>query len=1302
MNPVELLGQSQAIGELLKRARAERRVLARGSVGSSTSMLTGALAARAGSLVVLIVAHVDDADNAEEEIRAAGVQTLRFPALETLPGETGATVDLLAERLRVVEALVELGRAAQDRPLVLVSPIHALMQGVPSPARLDRAMLTLRVGDSRGIKPVVAWLTSAGYQRTDAVQEPGEFALRGGILDIFPPGDPSATDPGQDAISMGGLPIRLDYFGDTLDRVSEIDPDTMGADRALAGVRLVCASLETVQAGQKDDPSVNVLTLLPRDTLVIVSELMEITEQARGYFERISDARGAFNPPSVLKLLQEKSGALIEVTSLGQYASGERVAPFEVPVGPVPPLDEDAAKAVAELGAMALGRAVDGEAASRPLGVLVCCQNGAEESRLRELVTQFVPDASGAVRSLVFPLASGFIWQGAADGGSVLVLPYGELLHRFTVRRRARGGARLRVGRAMDTFLDLQIGDYVVHNEHGIALFSGLRFMRVKDSQRSLDQQLRDPSVRSRKVSAQAEPELDSSADDVAEFLTLEFDAGAKLHVPCMNADQVQKYIGGFKGKPQLSTLGGQRWQKQKERVKDSVKDLAGALLRVRAGREAMPGIRYPADTKWQAEFEAEFPYDETEDQIAALADIKKDMCSPRPMDRLLCGDVGYGKTELAIRAAFKAVEFGKQVAVLVPTTVLAEQHERTFAARFKDYPFKVASLSRFKTDAEIRQTLELVAQGRVDVVIGTHRLLSKDVKFADLGAVIIDEEQRFGVEHKERLLALRMTVDVLTLSATPIPRTLHMSMLGLRDISSLATAPTDRRAVVTDVCPYSETRLKQIIARELAREGQVFFVHNRVHNIRSVADDVHRLAPDARIVIGHGQMPDGELERVMLQFMRRQADILVCTTIIESGIDIPTANTIIINDADRFGLAELHQLRGRVGRAKNRGYCYLLTPQDRPLKEPAKKRLKAIEEYSMLGAGFKIAMRDLEIRGAGNILGPEQSGHIAVVGYDMFCQLLDKAVKELRNETTAAPSETVVEIGVVGCIPKPYIPADIRRLEAYRRIAMASSPEQLSKVEADLCAAYGEIPPGCQRLLDLADVRIGARDLSIRSITVKEPDVIIRTHDPEVVAAKLQGANGRVSVLPVRTPTETPEVYFRPDNPRTLEPLTLMAVLRKRFATPRVHSPVASAGPEHTSITATIKIPGRAPIESAARALEAPRAPAGGSMASSRVAFGATASEIERGAESSEPPAPLPKATRVPGSKPAGLLETQGNAIRPLAKPSAPAPVSAGTPALPPRPSQPKRPSNAGALKNLQNMMKQFRTGKPPKPKGS
>ena len=642
--------------------------------------------------------------------------------------------------------------------------------------------------------------------------------------------------------------------------------------------------------------------------------------------------------------------------------------------------------------------------------------------------------------------------------------------------------------------------------------------------------------------------------------------------MPAHQIDRVQKYIGSGGGRgartaaPTLSTLGSKRWSTQKQSVKESVRELAGELLRVQAARQAMPGLRYPADTPWQTEFEAEFPYQETEDQLAALADIKRDMSTERPMDRLVCGDVGYGKTELAIRAAFKAVEFGKQVAVLVPTTLLAEQHERTFRSRFAGYPFTIESLSRFKTRKEQNEVLARARKGQVDVIIGTHRLLSKDVRFADLGLVIVDEEQRFGVEHKNSLLRLRMTADVLTLSATPIPRTLHMSMLGLRDISSLTTPPLDRRAVVTEVIPHNRQRIKRAIDRELAREGQVFFIHNRVHNIKTIADDVQRLAPDARIVIGHGQMPDGELENVMSTFINRDADILVSTTIVESGIDIASANTMFINDAHMFGLAELHQLRGRVGRSKHRGYCYLLLPENRPVPEVAQKRLRAVEEFSMLGAGFKIAMRDLEIRGAGNLLGSEQSGHIAAVGYDMYCRLLDSAAKELRGEPTHEASETAIELSIAGAIPRSYILADARRLEAYRRIATAQAPTEVDAVETDLTAAYGAPPEITARLLELARLRTAAAALGVRSIAIRDKDVMFRCNDADALAFALEGAQGTVRILSesVATPAAEglAEVAFRPPE-QWLEPTTLLTLLRRRLmeASP-AQAPSASSSP--------------------------------------------------------------------------------------------------------------------------------------------
>jgi len=548
--------------------------------------------------------------------------------------------------------------------------------------------------------------------------------------------------------------------------------------------------------------------------------------------------------------------------------------------------------------------------------------------------------------------------------------------------------------------------------------------------------------------------------------------------------------------------------------------------------------VAYPPDTEWQKEFEAEFPYEPTPDQIIGAEEIKQDMHKPRPMDRLLCGDVGYGKTELAMRAAFKAVEYGKQVAVLVPTTVLAEQHERSFRERMVNYPFHIESISRFKSPKEQKEAIRRAARGEIDILIGTHRLLSNDVKFSDLGLVVIDEEQRFGVTHKERLKQMRKTVDVLTMSATPIPRTLHMSMLGLRDISSLTTAPQDRRSIVTEVIAYDKQRIQQAIARELNREGQVYFVHNRVYSIEEAADELLKLAPDARIIIGHGQMAEGELEDVMMKFIRHEADVLVCTTIIESGLDIPNANTIFINQADRFGLSELHQLRGRVGRYKNRAYCYLLLPTDRPVTPVAAKRLKAIEEYSHLGAGFKIAMRDLEIRGAGNILGPEQSGHIATVGYEMYCQLLEQATRQLKHEPKETRPEAHVDIGVTALVPKQWIAADRQRLDVYRRLTRCTSLEMLATLEQDLKDAFGEAPRPAVILLALTELRLLAGIFGIESIIRKEPDLVLTVSDASRAQAGLTGAPGRLTVLDEKT------VYLRlPKN--FLESDTLLMILR-------------------------------------------------------------------------------------------------------------------------------------------------------------
>lgn len=1097
-DPIEVVASLPEIADLAHLVTSGRRCVATGVAGSSTGFAAACLARLASRPVLLVTAHLDDADEVLDELSqtAADPVALRLPALETAVGDESVSPELLAERLVAIQRARSL---AAGEPAVVVAPIHALMQQTPPHDALSRLVRVLRRGQRVDQTELSAWLVQAGYTRVEAIEEPGEFAIRGGIVDIFGPGG-------------AGIPVRLDFFGDEIERLNEVDLDTMGSDRVVDQVQLVTCDTSRAIA----DEGVSFIDLLPRGFVAVLAETLEIVEQARGYFERATDGRGIIGPPAVLAAIEKQCHSLVEINQFsGGAASAD--ARVELPFELLPELPEETSEAVGELAALA------SEAA-----VTVCCQNDGERQRLGELLAEHTPGVSG-IQGTVRYLHRGFIVAGPDRCAFV---PYHELLHRFDARRRT---ARMRQGKAIDTFLDFGVGEYVVHADHGIAKFIGLTLLAPR----------RLPGL-------PAPPKSERE-----EYLTLEFAGGSRLQVPCTQIDQVQKYVGGFSGKPPLSTIGGVKWKHQKQRVADSVRDLAAELLRVRAAREHMPGIRYAADTNWQGEFEAEFPYQETEDQLAALAEIKRDMQSDRPMDRLLCGDVGFGKTELAIRAAFKACEFGKQVAVLVPTTVLAEQHERTFGSRFRDYPFRVDSLSRFKTQKEINDVLRDLRKGQVDVIIGTHRLLSKDVRFADLGLVIIDEEQRFGVEHKERLLQLRMVVDVLTLSATPIPRTLHMAMLGLRDISSLTTPPLDRRAIVTEVIPYNEQRIARAIARELAREGQIYFVHNRVHNILSVADEIQKLAPSARIVVGHGQMPARELEEVMLTFMRRQADILVSTTIIESGIDNPTANTMVINDADRFGLADLHQLRGRVGRYKHRAYCYMLLPHDRNVTEVAQKRLKAIEKYSMLGAGFKIAMRDLEIRGAGNLLGAEQSGHIAAVGYEMFCRLLDRAVQELKLGKAEEPtSATSMELGISGMIPRAYIPSDVRRLEAYRRIAVAPTLEALAGVESDLRDAYGEPPALALRLLELAQVRIGAAGLGVRTVTRRGQDVVFLTSNPAPVADALRKGPGQVRVIDAalaqtnaRDSAGTPlsEVYLRLDA-RALEPASLLAVLRTRL----------------------------------------------------------------------------------------------------------------------------------------------------------
>lgn len=1067
-----------------------------GSRGSSTTLLAGALALRTHQPILLVVAHLDEADEALDDLKLmlridADFEAERFGALEVLPGESSISLELLAERLAVTRLL-----AAGRMPNLLVAPIQALMQAVPTADALDHYSLNICTGQTLSPGQLLDWLDQCGYRRTDTLEQPADFATRGGIIDLYPPAGTAQTEHDSEHV-LG--PIRLDYFGDTVESIHQIDLETMGSAVRLERVQILGAALEQIQ---NDEQTTNLLSLLPDNALVVLHEMLELAEQARGYYERLTNPRGIYGPEAVLKNL-----ATLTHVTVNQYGSDkEQSSNLTAPIGPLPNFAQDAAGAMRELGDLA--------ANARNSQIVVLCQKPAECDRLRELLAEHAPDIADQIEIDVAYLHRGFTWnetkQETPDTGLYLI-PHHELFHRYQTRRRLR---RISAeSQATDAFLDMEVGDYVVHADHGIARFVGLKTLR-------------------RGGMAQ-------------EYLTLEFAAAATLHVPATQIDLIQRYVGASHGNPPLSMLGGKRWANQKQQVAEAVKDMAADLLRLQAARSAMPGIRYPDDTSWQREFEAEFPYEETEDQLATITQVKTDMSRPQPMDRLICGDVGFGKTEIAIRAAFKAAEFGRQVAVLVPTTVLAEQHERTFRDRMADYPFRIESISRFKTGTQQDSLIGQLAKGQIDVIIGTHRLLSKDVRFADLGMVIIDEEQRFGVEHKNRLFQFRLTADVLTLTATPIPRTLHMSMLGLRDISSLTTAPLDRRSIVTEVIPYNKQRIKQAIIREMNREGQVFFVHNRVHNIETVADEIHNLVPDARILVGHGQMPGRDLEKVMLEFVLRKADVLVCTTIIESGIDIPTANTMFINNADHFGLADLHQLRGRVGRYKHRAYCYMLLPEDRPITDGAGRRLKAIEQYSMLGAGFKIAMRDLEIRGAGNLLGAEQSGHIAAVGYEMYCRMLERATRKLTEQPLLEPARAHLELGVCGTLPRRYIKSDKHRMEAYRRISRAATLEALEVVAADLRAAYGEPPATARTLLELTELRIAATHLEIDSIKLDGPDLIFASRRSRHLDPLLKGAPGRASIIDDRT------VYYRPPANYLNPTSTLLTVLRKLLVNP-------------------------------------------------------------------------------------------------------------------------------------------------------
>ena len=995
-----------------------------------------------------------------------------FPAWETLPFERiSPGVETMGRRCEAIWQLHETDRC----PPVLVAPIRALLQRLVFDSD-DAEPVTVASGDRVDQERLVADLAARGYRRDVQVEHRGVFAVRGSIVDVFP--------------STADSPVRIDLWGDEVDRLTEFSvADQRATDpldeavifparevRPVAEVRAAAENLvatrpwgreqwERLAEGQFFDGMESwlpwlidtdeiITDRLGADALVVLLEPGRLRDRAADIAAEEADLAGA---------LAQTWGAAGEEFPRLHLDYDRLLSACQSPVWTMTAVPASPSTPVVAVGgwASAIGDPSAPVAqVSRLLAdgyrVRVAADGAGSATRSAELLREHgvdlpvgtggdagfggASDPAGCV--VVAPIQRGFVLPDAR----VAVLGEADL----TGRRRAHRRIRPRQSSAQELD-DLAAGDYVVHRHHGVGRYGGM-------VNRSIGGVSRD-------------------------YLLVEYRGGDKLYVPTDQVDAVRRYSGGES--PTLSKMGGADWQRTKSGVRSAVSEIAKELVVLYQRRITTPGRAFSPDTPWQTEMESAFGYQLTPDQHKAIVEVKADMEQSVPMDRLICGDVGFGKTEVAIRAVFKAVQDGAQAAVLVPTTLLAQQHYQTFGDRFAGYPIRVEVLSRFLSPGQARKVVNGLADGSVDVVIGTHRLLSDDVAFRNLGLLVVDEEQRFGVTHKEAIKSIKTDVDVITLTATPIPRTLEMSLTGIRDLTLLHTPPADRQPILTYVGAFDERPVAEAIRRELLRDGQAFFVHNRVADIDHVAADLREMVPEARIAVAHGQMDEGTLEQVVIDFWERAYDVLVCTTIIESGIDMPTVNTLVVDRADLLGLGQLHQLRGRVGRAGARAYAYLFTPEGRVLTEEAYERLKTIGEATELGAGFKIAMRDLEIRGAGNMLGTGQSGHIAAVGYDLYCQLVTEAVAELKGETPPEPIEISIDVPQAASIPSDYMPKEELRLEAYRRVASCQSPDQVDDVAAEWVDRYGPIPDVAQTLLAVARLRCECLRSGVRDVAV-------------------------------------------------------------------------------------------------------------------------------------------------------------------------------------------------------------------------
>jgi transcription-repair coupling factor (superfamily II helicase) len=1027
------------------------------------------------------------------ELLDAGTAPLLLPALDVLPGQgMSPHAEILATRAAAFD------RLAHGRAGMVVLPVASALGRVAPPQYYRQLTLQLRVREEIALDDLSAHLESIGYERRDPVEMVGEYSIRGGILDVF---SPDQTQP-----------VRVEFFGDEIESIRRFDPESQrsihklnecvlqpltefqksrGLLQELAD-KLRESGMRTRELPVGGEPFAGwellVAAVRPQtasildffDKPVIVIDEPEMTKAAAERFlGRLRDAPSAAFAPAEASAMEwdefVERAAKHDVLETRQLELGlPDPASFYIPTRPSMAFHGNLqvaireAKTLLEAGSrLAFFAPTTGEI-ERLADIFseysVPYQIELAGDRAPEYLRERAQSGAAAVALIRGDVARGTVFQetGLAIFGSEDLFEASETVAKPGIAHLGRFSA--------DQF-DLKPGDYVVHVEHGVGQFLGVREI----------------------------PQGDTKGD----YMLIEYAGGNKLYVPLARMDLVQRFRGEGEAKPSLDKMGGATWTRTKTRIKARMRDMAEELLKLYAERKLAQGFAFSPDSNWQREFEDAFEFTETRDQKAAIEDIKRDMESPTPMDRLLCGDVGYGKTEVVMRAAFKAMGDGRQVAVLAPTTVLCFQHFNTFKKRFQPFPVRIEMLSRFRSAKEIKAVLEDLAEGKVDLAVGTHRLFSKDVVWKDLGLVIIDEEQRFGVKHKERLKDLCKAVDAIAMSATPIPRTLHMSLLGLRDMSVIETPPKDRLAIHTVVAPFAPELIKPAIEMELARGGQVYFVHNRIDSIWHRAAMVQEMFPAIRIGVGHGQMPEAELEKVMLQFMRHEFDVFVSTTIVENGLDIPLANTMIIEQAERYGLSELYQLRGRVGRSNRRAYCYLLVEPDTELTEIARKRLAALKEFSDLGAGFKIAALDLELRGAGNLLGGEQHGHINAVGFDMYIRMLEETVRELRGEEVAPEIHSSLNLGLDLRIPSTYIADENQRLRAYKRIAQAAGEGEREKVEQEFADRYGPVPDDVRHLLKYSAIKTAAEKIGIEAIDRRHTVLNVKFHDQTRVDAQ-------------------------------------------------------------------------------------------------------------------------------------------------------------------------------------------------------